>query len=71
MATSHERIDRAVRSSSQSVDPDGAVCTGWVLVAEWQDSTGRWWVTRWSDTNMPPWRADGLLYHATQNEDLS
>lgn len=68
---SHERIDKAIRSSGQNVDPNGAVCTGWVVVAEWQDSDGRWWVTKWTDGNLPPWRADGLLYHATNNEDIS
>lgn len=71
MVRPSENIDKAVRQCAPAVDPAGAVCTGWVLVAEWQDSDGRWWLTRWSEDNLPPWRADGLLYHATNNEDIS
>lgn len=69
--TPAEHVDRAIRQCARAVDPSGAVCTGWVLVSEWQDASGRWWVHRWTDSATPPWRADGLMYHAIQSEEVS
>lgn len=64
-----EVIEEAIRRLSPSVDPSGAICTGWVMVAEWVDASGRWWVTKWSDKGTPPWRAEGLMYHALNSEE--
>jgi hypothetical protein len=41
-----------------------AVCTNWVLVAEWSDTDGEHWLSRWWDENRPVWQRDGLLHHA-------
>lgn len=69
--TPEEYIDRAVRQTNGAIHPKGAVCSSWVLVAEWQDADGRWWVTRWSSRDTPPWRVEGLLQYAISSEDIA
>ena len=60
-------FDKAMREAAPAINADGAMNIGWVVVAEWVDVEGRYWLTRWDDGSMPPWRADGLLTYATQD----
>jgi hypothetical protein len=61
-------IDQALtdlaRVLSDDVNRDGAVCTNWVLVAEWSTTDGEQWISRYWDENRPVWQRDGLLHEA-------
>ena len=65
-------IDNALADIAQIAFPDPAICTGWVLVAEWTDgTTDGFWTTVFTDDQNPDWRQKGLLHHAidTWGED--
>lgn len=47
-----DAIASTSRDLAESVDTQGAMCTGWVLVAEWTDSDGRWWMSTLSDPQL-------------------
>lgn len=49
---------------ARSVDADGAMCTAWIVIAEWTDSNGDYWMTRQQDETSPSWRVKGLLHDA-------
>lgn len=59
----------AIASTSRSIDADGAMCTGWVVIAEWTGADGAYWVSRLADEATPRWRLKGLLRDAL--DDLS
>lgn len=60
----HDVIAEAIATTSKTVNDEGAMCTGWVVVAEWTDADGAYWVTRLSDETSPSWRIKGLLHDA-------
>lgn len=46
-------------------NPEGsAICTGWVLVAEWMDETGERWISKGHAPSKAKWEADGMLHEA-------
>jgi hypothetical protein len=59
-----EVLAEAIAATSPAVDSDGAVCTGWVLVAEWVGSDGGYLMSRLCDGTSPVWRVKGLLCEA-------
>jgi hypothetical protein len=60
-------IDNALADIAQIAFPDPAICTGWVLVAEWTDGTADgFWTTTFADDQNPDWRQKGLLHHAVE-----
>jgi len=46
---------------SKDTFPEGAMCTGWVIVSEWMDADGQFWTYVGADDRNPPWRHLGLL----------
>lgn len=60
-------VDSLLRAVSQAVFPEGALCTGWVLVSEWVDVDGEHWTYTARDDNNPVWRHEGLLQHVLNN----
>jgi hypothetical protein len=60
----HDVIAEAIASTSKDIDDNGAMCTGWVLIAEWTDAEGAYWLRRLSDETSPSWRTKGLLHDA-------
>lgn len=45
-----------------------AMCTGYVIVAEYVDEKGDFYTWTTFDDKMPPWRVEGLLRYAISNE---
>lgn len=58
-------ITNAVQGLAALLDKDGAICTQWILVAEWMDSEGKLWFSTHAEPNGPVWRVNGMLDHAT------
>jgi hypothetical protein len=67
----HEAI--AVETPFDSDDePDAAVVTGWVLVAEWRGTDGNRWLSKVSsdatgDRGLPSWTERGLCGEVVNN----
>lgn len=61
MAEDADIIAEAIAKTADSVDQDGAMCTGWVLVAQWVGADGGHWMTRLADSETPRWQTLGLL----------
>lgn len=59
-----ELLAEAIAASGPSVDAEGAMCTGWVVIAEWVGADGQYWMTHMADEQSPSWRTKGLLYNA-------
>lgn len=66
-----EILDEAFEEMSPTIaDGEGvAMCTGYVVLAEWSDSNGRIWMTTSTADRMPSWRARGLLSEALADLD--
>lgn len=56
-------LSDAIAQTACAVDGEGAMCTGWVLVAEWMTADGEHCLTR-LDNDLPRWRTVGLLQTA-------
>jgi len=57
----------AIAATAPDIDPAGAICTGWVVVTEWVDSTGRYQLSRVCSAETPRWRGIGLLDEAADH----
>jgi hypothetical protein len=60
-------VDDLLDAIRRVVFPEGALCTGWVLVTEWVDLDGQHWTYTAKDSNNPIWRHEGLLQHVLNN----
>lgn len=60
-----DAITNAVHGLATLLDKEGAMCTQWVLVAEWMDSEGKLWFSTHAEPSGPVWRINGMLDHAT------
>lgn len=63
-----EALVEPLRESAAPSDIDGAVLTGYVVIAEWSDATGRKWITKTAgdinDDGPPTWTVAGWLKYA-------
>lgn len=57
-------IDDALAEIGRIAFNDPAICTGWVLVAEWFGGGKDYWTLVLGDDENPDWRQKGLLHHA-------
>lgn len=57
-------IENAIKAYDKETDGDGALLTGWVIVAEWVDSNGDPNLTAFARQRMPYWRIQALLDEA-------
>lgn len=57
-------IDDALAEIGRIAFQDPAICTGWVLVAEWFGGEKDYWTFVIGDDHNPDWRHLGLLHHA-------
>ena len=53
-------LSDAIAQTAGSIDGEGAICTGWVMVAEWMTADGEHCMSR-LDNAQPRWRTVGLL----------
>lgn len=58
--TPAEVLADAIANTAGAVDGEGAICTGWVLIAEWVTADGEHCLMR-LDADAPRWRTVGLL----------
>jgi|LauGreSuBDMM15SN_2_FD.fasta_scaffold193919_1 hypothetical protein len=58
------KIKNMLTELATHLDKKGAMCTNFVLVAEWVDSNGDFWLSTHGDEGIPPWRVEGLLSYA-------
>lgn len=56
---------------SRQAFPEGAMCTGWVIVSEWVDADGQFWTFTGTDDRNPPWRHLGLLAYCLEAADYA
>lgn len=61
--TPSDVLSDAIADTADSIDGDGAICTGWVMVAEWMTADGAPCMTR-LDSALPRWQTVGLLRSA-------
>lgn len=54
-------MDDVLVAMAKDTFPEGAMCTGWVIVSEWMDADGQFWTYVGSDDRNPPWRHLGML----------
>lgn len=57
-------IENAIKSYDKETGGDGALLTGWVVIAEWIDSNGDANLTAFARERMPHWRINALLEEA-------
>jgi hypothetical protein len=57
-------IDDALAEIGRIAFQDPAICTGWVLVAEWFGGEKDYWTLVLADNENPDWRHQGLIHHA-------
>lgn len=55
------QIENSIRAYEQEIGGDGALLTGWVVVAEWIDADGNPALSAFAREGMPYWRIDALL----------
>jgi hypothetical protein len=61
-------LDLLNKSAKEVVDKEGALCTNFILVAEFVDTTNEYYKLVLKDESLPPWRHTGLLYHVLETE---
>lgn len=54
-------MEDVLHAMGKGVFPEGAMCTGWVIVSEWMDAEGEFWTYVGADDRNPPWRHYGLM----------
>jgi hypothetical protein len=62
-----KKIEDALLAYEKESGGDGALLTGWVVVAEWINTDGEPELTAYAREGMPYWRIDALL-EAAPNE---
>ena len=50
-------------SAKNTIDKDGAICTNYVVIAEYVDGNGEWYSLLLKDNSIPSWRTEGLVNH--------
>lgn len=53
-----KRIDAAIQPPEEL---EGSLCTGWVLVAEFDDGEGAPWLCRMLSPGMSSWKSRGMV----------
>jgi hypothetical protein len=61
-------LDLLNKSGKEVVDKEGALCTNFILVAEFVDTNNEYYKLVLKDETLPPWRHTGLLYHVLETE---
>jgi hypothetical protein len=59
-----DRVNTALQDCRPHEDMEGALLTGWVVVAEWTDREGKQWLSRFMDEHSSSWKVSGMLRHA-------
>jgi len=54
------KLDEVIRQSSGSVSPI-AICTDWIVVAEFSDGDGHLWLESYQSENLSSWKRRGIL----------
>ena len=55
------RIEQAIRAYDKETLGNGALLTGWVIIAEWVDEDGHPDLTAFAREGMPYWRINSLI----------
>jgi hypothetical protein len=63
-----EAIHDAIQQNARMGAEDGAVLTGWALVAEWMDADGERWLTKGHAAHTTSWGANGMYHEALFGE---
>lgn len=59
-----DAIHDAIQANARLGKEDGAILTGWVLVAEWMDPQGERWLSRGHAASTTQWSANGMSHEA-------
>jgi hypothetical protein len=62
-----DAIHEAIQQNARTAE-DGAVLTGWVLIAEWMDEDGERWLSKGHAAHTAHWSAKGMLHEALFGE---
>ena len=69
-------LEQAIINYEKTVEGEGAILTGWVLVAEFIDHNGDPMLSSYARSGMPYWRITGMIdsipsvMEYTEDEDL-
>ena len=61
-------LDILNKTAKETVDKEGALCTNYILVAEFVDTNNEYYKMVLKDETLPVWRHTGLLYHILETE---
>jgi hypothetical protein len=61
---SREAIHDAIQEHGRMGVDDGAVLTGWTLVAEWMTPDGERWLSKAHGAHTTSWAAKGMMHEA-------
>lgn len=61
-------VPGVIQALGRRVWPDGAILTSWVLISEWMDHDGEWWVHVATDDQAPVWRHQGIIAYAAEHD---
>ena len=64
----HELLSLLNAESKQIVDKEGALCTNFILIAEYVDTNNEYYTFVVKDESIPVWRHTGLLSHILETE---
>lgn len=59
-----DAIHDAIQANARMGQEDGAILTGWVLVAEWMTPDGDRWLSKGHAASVTAWSADGMYHEA-------
>lgn len=66
---SSDAIGAAIQAHAPERDEmDGAVLTGWALVAEWMSPDGDRWLSKMNPPHVTQWQADGMRHQALHGD---
>jgi len=66
--TAREAIHDAIQQHARIAREEGAILTGWVVVAEWMDPAGERWLSKAHAASTTSWAAKGM-HHEALNGD--
>lgn len=59
-----DALHDAIQQHGRYDETDGAMLTGWVMVAEWMDQSGERWLSKGHAAHTAHWSAKGMMHEA-------
>jgi hypothetical protein len=63
-----DAIHDAIQTHAPIARAEGAILTGWIVVAEWMAQDGERWLSKAYASATPQWTATGMIYEVLHGE---